>query len=266
MDAVIELDNVSLIRNGKPILKDVSLSFFPGQCTIVMGFSGSGASSLLKTAAGIIPSDKGRVLAYGQNIEDLSSREQFQFRDSTGFVFQDAALWANMSGFQNIALPLQFHRRKMSQDDISAHIDSLVKEFEFTKDLSLRPVDFSTGERKILSFIRAMILEPAILFLDDPTAAIDNSSVKRILRILKKRKERGCTLIIATYNPTYAVQLGDNFVILREGNVTEQGSFEKVRSSADPYVMEVLSESFSAAVQAGDLLNLLAAGKAPADP
>jgi phospholipid/cholesterol/gamma-HCH transport system ATP-binding protein len=245
MNRIMELREVSLFREGRAILNNVSLELVEKECTVIMGASGSGASIFLKTAAGIINPDKGKVLAWGQDVQAMSAQEQFVFRSKMGFVFQDAALWANMSGFQNIALPFQYHRRRMSQEEIAGCIGEMLREFDFTTSIERRPVGFSTGERKVISFIRAMILEPELLFVDDPTASIDNVYAKRILGILKNRKDRGCTLFIATNDPAYILRLADNLVILREGNIEEAGTFSQVRASHNPYVREILSENLS---------------------
>lgn len=258
MEAAIELKEIICEREGFTILKNVSLAFPQGGCTIVMGLSGSGRSTLLKVAAGLLPPESGKVFVQGKDIEKMSEKEIFQFRGRSGFVFQDAALWANSSAYQNIALPLQFHHRKMTAGDVDRAIQTLVREFDFRDNLQLRPASLSSGERKIVSFIRALVLDPEILFLDDPTGSVDNASAERILRILKRLKHQGRTLILATHDPTFTSQLADHLVVLRDGVVAEQGELGSVTRSRNPYVMEVLSEILSqAATYDTDLLNLL---------
>ncbi|MDR1626224.1 MAG: ATP-binding cassette domain-containing protein [Spirochaetia bacterium] len=238
-----EIQNVRIVRNGHALLDNVSAGLEEGKCTVLMGTSGSGTSCFMKTAAGIMAPDTGRVLAWNQDIELMSAQQQFVFREKMGFVFQDAALWANMTGFQNIALPFQFHRRGMPQEKIAARIAEIAGEFDFTGNLDRRPVDFSTGEQKIISYMRAMILEPRILFLDDPTGAIDNIFEKRVLDILVKRKDQGCTLVVNTHNPTYTLRLADTIIVMKAGKIMEQGPASQVRASSDPYVRGVLSDA-----------------------
>lgn len=258
MEPVIEMRKASCFREGLAILDDVSLSFMRGECTVIMGSSGSGRSILLKTAAGIVPADRGSVLVDGRDVGKMSEAELFRFRGRCGFVFQDAALWANMSGYQNIALPLQFHRRKSTAADIRNRIEALVKEFDFRDNLSLRPASYSAGERKIVSFLRATALEPEILFLDNPTGDVDNASAERFLRILKRRKLQGSTLVMATHDPILTIQLADHLVVLKDGRVVEHGVMASVRKSTNPYVMEILSEVLSqAAAYDTDILGLL---------
>jgi phospholipid/cholesterol/gamma-HCH transport system ATP-binding protein len=258
VEPLIRLTNVSCVRDGYKILDKVSLDVTPGQCTIIMGFSGSGRTTLLKVAAGLIPPESGEVFIEGKNIGKMSEKEIFLFRGRSGFVFQDAALWANMNAYQNIALPLQFHNREMTPAEAEAKIRELVKEFDFRDNLTLRPASLSSGERKQVSYIRAMALDPDIIFLDDPTGAIDNSTSERILQIMKKHKQQGKTILMATHNSTYTAQLADYFVVLKEGVIVEQGDIQKVTRSTNPYVIDVLSENLSqAAVYDTDLLNLL---------
>ncbi|MDR1317583.1 MAG: ATP-binding cassette domain-containing protein [Spirochaetales bacterium] len=241
MSYAIELEGVSIIRKGHAVLDNISLGLEEGRCTVIMGTSGSGTSSLLKAAAGIIRPDKGRVLAWDQDIDLMSAQQQFIFREKMGFVFQDSALWANMTGFQNIALPFQFHRRRMSQEEIAASIAALAREFDFQTSLEYRPADYSTGEEKIISYMRAMILKPRILFLDDPTGSIDNIFEKRVLDILIKRQEEGCMLIINTHNSAYTLRLADNLIVMKAGRILEQGPVSQVRASGNAYVQGVLS-------------------------
>ncbi len=258
MEAVIELKEVSCVRDGTALLDSVSLVVPRGRCVVVMGYSGSGHTTLLKAAAGLVPPDDGKVFFEGKEADRMPEAELFRFRGRCGFVFQDAALWANMTVYQNIALPLQFHRRGMSARDIDSRIKELFREFDFRDNPALRPSSLSSGERKQVSFIRAMILDPDIIFLDDPTGSIDNVLADRVLSILKRKKQQGKTVIMATHNPVYTTQLADYLVVLREGRVIEQGAFQDVLRSGDPYVARVLSENLSqAAAYDTELLDLL---------
>ncbi len=266
MDAVIELREVSLVRDSTTILDSVSLVVPKGSCVVVMGYSGSGHTALLKTAAGLVPADRGKVYFEGRDMDRMSEAELFRFRGRCGFVFQDAALWANMSVYQNVALPLQFHRRGIGRDEIDARIRELLREFDFRDNPELRPARLSAGERKQVSFIRAMILDPEVLFLDDPTSSIDNVLADRILSIMAGGKRRGRTLVIATHSAAFTTRLADYLVVLREGRVVEQGPIGEVLRSSDPYVAAVLSENLSqAAAYDGDILDLLEDGGFPGE-
>ena len=260
MEPAIELKGVKFSREGYFLLNETSMVFPKGKTTIIMGASGSGRSTLLKVAAGLIQPDEGAVFMAGKDFDKMSEKEVLKFRGTSGFVFQDSALWANLSAYQNIALPLQFHNKKMTPYEADQKIRQLIKEFDFRDNLQLRPVSLSAGERKVISFIRALVLDPDILYMDEPSGFIDNTTAEKILRILKRLKAGGKTLIMATHSPMLTSQLGDYLVVLKDGVVIEYGELKHVTKSTNPYVMEVLSEILSeAATYDTDLLDLLEA-------
>ncbi len=254
----ITLKDVSLFGGNTKILDSISVTFPLHQCTVVMGFSGSGRSSLLKVAAGILVPDEGVVHVQGKPLSKMSEKELLTFRSRSGFAFQDAALWSNLTVYQNLLLPLQFHRRKTPIEQLDQKIRRILSEFDFQDDPQFRPAQLSAGERKLVSLLRALVLEPSILFLDEPTSFLDNVTVERILRALKTLKQEGKTLIIATHSPELTSQLADRLVVLKGGRIIEQGLFKEVVRSKNPEVIEVISEVLSeAAVYDTDILELL---------
>jgi len=258
VESAVELRNITIERDGFTILKDVTSLFPQGRSTVVMGFSGSGKSTLLKIAAGLTPQDEGTVKIFGKDLDSIGAAEMFEVRGRAAYVFQDAALWANMTTYQNLALPLQFHRRAMSPGQIQARIQGLIDEFDFRDNLQLRPASLSAGERKILSFIRALVLDPEVLFLDEPTSFVDSATSDRMIHLLKRLKQEGKTLITATHSPTIAAQLADRLVVLKDGEILAQGDLKDVSRSTDPRVTEILSDVLSQpASYDADLLDLL---------
>ncbi|MBP7495649.1 MAG: ABC transporter ATP-binding protein, partial [Spirochaetales bacterium] len=227
-------------------------------CTVIMGFSGSGRSTLLKVAAGILWPDEGEVCFQGKPLNRMSEKELLEFRSRMGFTFQDSALWSNLSVYQNLSLPLQFHQKKIEPGEVDRTIQKLLLEFDFKDDVQYRPAQLSTGERKLISFLRALTLNPSILFLDDPTGFVDNVTAERILKNLKRQKQEGKTLIMATHSPELTSQLADFLIVMKEGRILEQGRLKEVVQSRDSEVIEVLSEVLSeAAVYDTDILQLL---------
>ncbi|MCX7786950.1 MAG: ATP-binding cassette domain-containing protein [Spirochaetes bacterium] len=254
----ITLEAVSLFGGDIKILDSISMTFPLHQCTVVMGFSGSGRSTLLKVAAGILWPNEGVVRVNNKPLSRMNEKELLEFRSQCGFAFQDAALWSNLTVYQNLLLPLQFHRRNIPIEQLDRKIHRILAEFDFQDDPQFRPAQLSAGERKLISLLRALVLEPSILFLDEPTSFLDNVTVERILRTLKTQKQEGKTLIIATHSPELTSQLADRLVILKGGKIVEQGLFREVVRSKNPDVIEVISEVLSeAAVYDTDILELL---------
>jgi phospholipid/cholesterol/gamma-HCH transport system ATP-binding protein len=258
MQAAVELVDVNCTRDGYRILDKVSIVFPPGECTVIMGFSGSGKSYLLKIAAGLAIPEEGQVLMDGLEFSHMSDRDLLAFRKKCGFVFQDAALWANLTVFQNLALPLQFHNPDMKAADVEARVKAVARTLEFRENLQLRPAMLSSGERKIASFLRGLTLDPDLLYIDDPTVSVDTSTADRMLQVLKELKQRGKTLIITTHNAKFTSQLADQLIILKAGRIIDSGHFKTVTRSTDREVVEILSEVLGqTATYDQDLLNLL---------
>jgi phospholipid/cholesterol/gamma-HCH transport system ATP-binding protein len=258
MEILIELEKTSFRAEEFDILKEISLSIPKNQTTIIMGGLGAGKSTLLKIIAGIYPPDSGRVLLAGVDFHSLNAKEILQFRRSSSFVFQDSALWANQSIYKNLSLPMEFHYSKMSGKEIEAKILALIERIGFHDPLHMRPATLSVGEQKIISFIRAIVTSPEILFLDDPTQGMDAQYSKKLIEIIKEFKDRKCTIAVVSQDPALVSLLADRIVVIKHGELVEAGPFDEIKKSRDPYVRSILSHVLGQAASFDtDLLNLL---------
>jgi phospholipid/cholesterol/gamma-HCH transport system ATP-binding protein len=258
MDTLIELQSVTVHSQEHISLDEVNVTFPANRNTVVMGPSGSGKSMLLKVAAAIIPPDIGRVLMNGKNLLRLSQKDLMQFRRCSGFMFQDAALWENKTIFENLSLPIQLHYPNRRKEEIEKRIRELLQSMNLLDSLELRPAALSEGEQKIVSFLRAIILDPEILFLDEPTTSIDHQLLEKILRMIKKLNEKGCTIIAVTHDAHLTAMIANHLVVLKDGRVLEAAATADIRRSKNREVIEILSQVLSeAATYDTDILNLL---------
>jgi len=258
MESLIELQTVTVQAQEHISLDSISLVIPGNRSTVIMGPSGSGKSMLLKVAAAVIPPDSGRVLLHGKNLQRLSQKELLQFRRTSGFMFQDAALWANKTIFENLALPIQFHFPNRSPEEIERRIRRLLQPMNLLDSLNLRPAALSEGEQKIVSFLRAIVLDPAILFLDEPTPSIDHQLLEKMLGMIRGLKENGCTIIAVTHDAHLASMIANHLVILKDGHILEAAGISEVRRSANREVIEILTQVLSeAATYDTDILDLL---------
>jgi phospholipid/cholesterol/gamma-HCH transport system ATP-binding protein len=258
MEKLIELTNIHLLSEEYEVLDDITVSFPAGQCTMIMGPSGCGKSALLKVIAGIYPPDLGSLMIKGEDFYKLNVKKMAAFKKNSGFVFQDSALWANLNLYQNLALPLQFHFPQMTRKEIDERINAMVNRVRFSDSLQVRPSQLSTGERKVISFLRALITDPAVLFLDEPTSSMDFGYAQIITEMIKETKAKNCTLITVTRDANLISQIADQIIILQKGKIVEADTFENIRKSPNPYVKAVLAQVLGeAASYDSDLLNLL---------
>lgn len=254
----IRVETATLIRDDYTVLDDASVVFPRGKTTIIMGPSGSGKSTLLKIAAGLFPPDTGKVTYDGIDITASSGETERQLRQRLGVAFQDGALWQNMTIYQNLALPLQYHFPRMARSEIDERINRLVAAFPVRRHFPLRPAALSGGERKIVSFLRALILEPEVLFFDEPTSFVDNQSADRIIAVLEAQRRRGTTLIGISHSAELTARLADYLLVIIAGRIRAFGPVKDVVQTADREVQTVLTEVLAdAATFDGDILDLL---------
>ncbi|MFP4372764.1 MAG: ABC transporter ATP-binding protein [Spirochaetaceae bacterium] len=256
--AAISLREVGLFAGAETVFSGITMSVPAGSTTLVMGPSGSGKSALLKVAAGLIPPDTGMITLLGSELGSLTKHEERELRRRTGFVFQDAALWQNLTVYQNLALPLQYHRITEGSSEVESRVRALAGEFGMLRRLELRPAQLSAGERKMISFLRAIILEPELLFLDEPTSSVDHHGSELIVGRLRELKKRGTTMVASTHSPRISSQLADYLIVLDTGGIVARGSFREVVHTADRRVTEILSAVLSeTASYDTDILDLL---------
>jgi ABC-type lipoprotein export system ATPase subunit len=255
---MVSLRNVTLRLGSQVVLHDISVEIPAGRSTVVVGPSGCGKSMLLKVAAGIIVPDEGEVLWNGRPLERMSRRELQELRRTNGFVFQDAALWENQTLAENLALPLRVHEPAPAPAEIERIMERLCGELGFRDPLSSRPAQLSIGEQKVVSFMRALVRSPTLLFVDDPTASVDHAAAARMLAVIKRYREAGTTLVVVTQSPQLASMVADHVVVLRGGELLIAGPTADVVRTRRPEVLEILSEILTeAATYDRDLLDLL---------
>ena len=256
--SIIRLENLAFKADAPWKLEQLNLSFSEKLCTVILGPSGSGKSLILKLAAGLYLPQSGRVLFQGQNINSFSESENSQFRKKTGFVFQDSALWANKSVYQNLELPLRFHEPSLPPTSIKQRIESTLVSLGYDEDPGNRPHQISSGDQKRVSLGRAMVTNPQLIFLDDPTANLDGSGIEELIKVLETLKARGTTLIMVNQYAPLTARLADSLVVISEGRVLDEGNFDQVTRSENPKVIEILTDVLSqSSTYSHDILDLL---------
>ncbi len=213
----IYLDNISYCPGGSPVLENLDLSFKPACVTVILGSSGSGKSSALKAAAGLLPLDKGEVKYGNQSIHKMNHKDFVLMQRHTGFMFQDGALWANKSIEENLTLPLVVADFNINRTLVKEKVLQALDIFSMKKVLQYRPAALSAGERKIISFLRAVITEPDILFLDEPSADVDRKNARILIKKLHEYKTMGKTILLVSHDINLARSLGDYIVFFHEG-------------------------------------------------
>jgi ABC-type multidrug transport system ATPase subunit len=218
-DGIIELKSTSFFAQNMKVVQNVSCVFEEGKTTALVGPSGGGKSTVLKLSAGLLVPTHGEVCFRGRNISVMNRRENLAFRKEGAVVFQDSALWANQNLDQILELPLKVHFPGMTKTDRDKRIDEVLAEVGYKKALGIRPSMLSMGEQKLIAFARAMICRPTLLFLDEWTESLDDSAAQRLIRIVRRRREEGNTIIFVSHDFRIIKNLADYIIMIQEGKL-----------------------------------------------
>lgn len=236
----IELQDIYASNSGFSILKGISVNFPKNKTTIIMGNAGSGKSSLLKIAAALVVPDSGNLLWNKLDLLRLTSSEEMEFRKKTGFAFQDAALWANQSIQNNLSLPLRLHKKELKSAQILDIVKNTAELFGYTESLSIRPAELSTGEQKLIGIARAFILDPDFVFMDEPTASIDDTACEKLYRLILNFKNQKKGMAIVTHSTELAQLVADSIIIIKDGKLIVQGDYNTIASTEDNHLRAIV--------------------------
>jgi phospholipid/cholesterol/gamma-HCH transport system ATP-binding protein len=257
----IRLEGIGMIRGDTAVVSNINYTFPTGGVTVLLGFSGSGKSTLLKIASGLLLPTEGNLYINSTDFTRMSRKDEEDFRKESGFVFQDSALWANRSAFQNVALPLEVHYPQLSREEVRRRVMDALKETGYRDKPERRPSEISGGEQKMVAISRAIVCRPKLLFIDTPLLNLDSVAEKRIFDLLKRLKAEGTAMIICSASSRIVSMLADYLLIVHEGSIVEAGAFSEVRQSGHPVTREVIASTLDhASSYDDDILDLLGDG------
>ncbi|MDT8388542.1 MAG: ABC transporter ATP-binding protein [Thiogranum sp.] len=240
---VVEIENVSTSYGERKILEDVSLSVNEGEVMVIMGGSGSGKSTLLRCLLGLHHPDTGAIRLFGKDITELNGREWHKLRTKIGVSFQGGALFNSMSVGDNVCMPLREHTRL---DERTIRIMSRMK-LELVNMAGfahLMPGQLSGGMTKRTALARAIVMDPKVLFFDEPSAGLDPIVASNLDKlILQIRDAMGVTIIVVTHELQSAFAIADRITILDHGQILMTGTIDEVRSSDNQRVRNLLQRS-----------------------
>jgi phospholipid/cholesterol/gamma-HCH transport system ATP-binding protein len=240
----IAVDDLHKSFGSQKVLNGISLAVSRGETLAVLGRSGTGKSVLLRLIIGLEKPDSGSVRIHGQDIVGLALDQLGEIRMKMGFLFQHAALYDSLTVEQNVAFPLQHHKKEMSKSEHGDRVKQLLTEVGMEGDLEKMPSDISGGMQKRVGLARALALEPDILLLDEPTAGLDPISAAEINDlVLKLQEEHHMASIVVTHDLHSAKTIAGRLALINEGNVVIEGSFEELQKSDIEFVREFLKHS-----------------------
>jgi len=229
MEIALEVWNVSFRLDSRMIFQDLNLRLPKGQALFVVGGSGSGKSLLLRICAGLIFPQEGRVTLGGTDLKTAPKEEIQELRARIGFVFQDSALISNMAIYDNIALPLRYHK-KGTEDEVRARVAEKMGLFGFDRSFEWSlPSALSLEMRKRAALARAFMLEPEFLLLDQPTSGLETEVARSLSRIIRDyQQRRGASILEVGSEYPLLGKNADRIGLLEGGRISAEGTLEEM--------------------------------------
>ena len=240
-DKVIEVDNLVTHYGERDILKGITLDVRDNEIMVIMGGSGSGKSTLLRYLMALEMHTSGTMKILGQDIEKLTAMEMFNLRKKLGVAFQGGALFSSMTVGENIMLPLYEHT---DLDPTTMEIMARMKleVVSLAGFENLMPAELSGGMVKRAAFARAIIMDPKILFCDEPSAGLDPVVASALDDlILDMRTAMGMTIVVVTHELESAFKIADRLTILDKGHILMIGTVDEVKKSKNERVQNLLN-------------------------
>jgi len=241
--AAVVLNGVSKCFGSKQVLSEVSFSVPRGEAICVLGRSGTGKSVTLRLMIGLIKPDAGDIYITGYNISRLEGKELSQARCKIGFLFQSAALFDSYTVHDNLALPL--HRlTDKSDSEIEEIVDRGLTQVGLAGDRNKLPGALSGGMRKRAGLARALVLEPDVLLVDEPSSGLDRITASEIDDLLLEQKSlHQTTMVIVTHDVHGARRVGDRFAVLDQGKLIALGEPQELENHDSETVRKLVTES-----------------------
>ena len=235
--SIIEITDLYKAFGKNEVLKGVNLTVNKGENLVILGKSGSGKSITIKCLVGLVVADKGEIKVFDTDITKLDNNELNKIRVRIGFLFQNAALYDSMSVRENLGFTLKRHVTDLSPEDLESEIVDVLTSVGLAEAIDKMPSELSGGMRKRIGLARTLILKPEIILYDEPTTGLDTITSREISElILEIQKKNKTSSIIITHDMACAKHTADRLMILKDGVIHAEGSYEELEKSDDEWV------------------------------
>ncbi len=240
-DPIIEIENLVTYYGARQILYGLNLSIRPGEIMVIMGGSGSGKSTLLRQMLSLHQPSSGLIRLFGKDIQTMSSTQLHYMRQKIGVAFQGGALFNSLSVEENVAFPLREHTRL---DDNTIRIIARMKleVVNLAGFGKLMPSQLSGGMIKRAALARAIVMDPKLLFFDEPSAGLDpvvSADLDEL--ILRLQQAMGVTIVVVTHELESAFRIADRITVLDKGQIIITGTVDEVKNSRNMRVQNILN-------------------------
>jgi osmoprotectant transport system ATP-binding protein len=237
---MISINGVTKSFSGKPVLHNINLSLAKGETHVFLGSSGCGKSTLIRLLMGLIPADSGDIMIGGFRVTSPPTKA---ITGQIGYVIQDGGLFPHMTAEENVTLVARLRKNEWDDKKIKTRLLELSDLVGFGQTILKKfPSQLSGGQKQRVGLIRALMLAPAVLLMDEPLGALDPIVRASLQDELKKTFNKlKITVVLVTHDIGEAAYFGHTVTLLKEGSVMQHGPFEDfVEKPANPFVTEFI--------------------------
>jgi phospholipid/cholesterol/gamma-HCH transport system ATP-binding protein len=239
-DAVIEISGLSYSRGEHVIFSDLNIDIERGKITAIMGPSGTGKTTLLRLITGQSLPDRGNIRVDGKNVPRLKTGELYDLRREMGMLFQNGALLTDLSVFENVAFPLREHT-DLPESLIRHLVLMKLQAVGLRGAAQMMPSDLSGGMARRVALARAIIMDPRIIFYDEPFTGLDPISMGVIVRLIKMLNDTlNLTSVIVSHDVAEIATVADQSYLIAGGRVQARGTPEELENSPSAQVRQFM--------------------------
>lgn len=246
---LLEMKNIKKEFNGQSVLKDISLQVKEGEIVSIIGPSGSGKSTLLRCATMLTDIDSGEISYMGKRSVWMengktvvpSGKQLKEIRSCFGLVFQNFNLFPHYSVIKNIT-DAPIHVQKRKKEEVYREARELLAKMGLSDKENAYPCQLSGGQCQRVAIVRALALNPKILFFDEPTSALDPELTGEVLRVIRSLADLHITMVIVTHEMNFAKDISDRVIFMDQGVIAVEGTPQQVFSSENARMREFLGK------------------------
>ncbi|MDI9340851.1 MAG: ATP-binding cassette domain-containing protein [Sediminibacterium sp.] len=221
MSSVIDFKNVTIFQDERPVVGNLSVSIGKGEFVYLLGKTGSGKSSFLKSIYADLPLKSGQATVSGYDLGSMRQKDIPFLRRKLGIVFQDFQLLSDRTVYDNLKFVMKATGWK-EEPKIKARIQEVLQQVELSGKEQKMPFELSGGEQQRVSIARALVNHPEVILADEPTGNLDPESSEAILKLLKTLSESGCAVLFATHDMLVYNKFKSRTLLFEGGMVTEK--------------------------------------------
>ena len=238
---LVEIHDLSFAYGDRVILSGLTMDFPRGKVIAVMGGSGSGKTTILRLIGGLLTPNSGHIIIDGEVLDPSNTKRLYALRRKMGMLFQQGALFTDLSVFENVAFPLREHTRlpeSMIRDLVLLKLQAV----GLRAAAQMKPGDMSGGMARRVALARTIALDPALIMYDEPFAGLDPISKGVIANLIRTLNQTlGSTSIMVSHDVAQSLAMADYIYFLSQGKIVAKGTPQEIAASKDPYVKQFIN-------------------------